>query len=55
MKKRNKDIEGIADTIGIDLNSHMSFGASNPPIPLTPIITQQSSPEHIIDNIEKRV
>lgn len=55
MKKRIRDTEGIADTIGINLNSHMSFGTGKPPIPLTPIMVKQTSPQDVLDNIEKKV
>lgn len=54
MKKKFRDIEGCADTIGINLNSQSGFGIGNPPMTLTSIITKQSSPENIIDNIEKK-
>lgn len=55
MKKRVKDIESVADTLGVDLGSHMSFGIGKPPITLTPIIAQQASPENVVDNFDKRV
>lgn len=55
MKKRVRDIESVSDTLGIDLGSHMAFGIGKPPITLTPIISQQASPENIVDNIEKQV
>jgi len=55
MKKRVNDIEGIVDTIGMNLNSHMGFGIGKPPATLTPIIIKQSSPEDVLDNIEKKV
>lgn len=55
MKKRVRDTEGIVDTIGINLNSQAGFGIGNPPITLTPIMTKQSSPENVADNIEKKV
>lgn len=55
MKKRVRDIESAADTLGIDLGSHLAFGIGKPPINLTPILTQQATPENIVDNIEKQV
>lgn len=53
--KKHKDTESMADSIGINLNSHLNFGVSNPPSALTPIIYHQSSPEDVLDNIEKKV
>ena len=53
--KKHRDIESIADSLGLNINSHSNFGPGSSPSPLIPIIIHQNSPEDIMDNIEKKV
>jgi hypothetical protein len=52
--KNHKDTESVCDTLGMNLQSHLSFGISRPSSALTSILVKQSTPESIIDNIEQK-
>lgn len=53
--KKHRDIESMSDSIGLNINTHSSFGPGSAASSLTPIMIHQDSPEDIMDNIEKKV